>query len=651
MRGWGPVFEGRVSPMDGQAAQGLEKLIPTVNKLQDVFSRVGLDSIDLPQIAVCGAQSSGKSSVLENLVGKDFLPRGTGIVTRRPLVLQLQTHHEEYAVFAHKPAERFEVGPQVCKEIEDDTARVCGDGVALSNEAISLRIYSPHVLSLTLVDLPGLTKIPVGDQPPDIERQIREMVLKYIRKDNCLILAVTPANSDIANSDALQIAKVVDPQGLRTIGILTKLDLMDQGTDCVPVLMGRVIPLRFGFIGVVNRSQKNIEERLPIREAQAQEQAFFDGHPSYSNMSNRLGIPYLSKTLSVTLMRHVRSCLPSLRNEITSTTLMLRSQLDELGGSSWGRMEKDSGSVLLKLIGEYVSNYQKLVTGAKVEEAGDIEIVGGARITYVMHDIFQKAIERVDPNEDLDVNEVRTMMRNLSGIKSGLFVPQDTFELLIRRQIGRLEGPALQCCELVEAELVSLSEDPNLKELSRYPALESAMVDSTRKLISSLTVPLLDYVRMLVKRELAYINVENDEFASSALVLGAFDDEESRRAAAKAKKKGGLGGLFGGGSSGSRSSAAAAPGAAERISIGHIPRRLKLDEQEMDEEREMAQIGMIRNLTIGYFEIVKKTIADAVPKAIVYMLVNKITESMQKELMLQLYTEHTFKTLMAESGA
>ena len=357
----------------------LERLIPTINRLQEVFSKVGLDSIDLPQIAVCGAQSSGKSSVLENLVGKDFLPRGTGIVTRRPLVLQLQTHHEEYATFAHKPGERFVVGPEVCKEIEDDTARVCGDGVALSQEAINLRVFSPNVLTLTLVDLPGLTKIPVGDQPPDIERQIREMVLKYIKKDNCLILAVTPANSDIANSDALQIAKVVDPQGLRTIGILTKLDLMDQGTDCVPVLMGRVIPLRFGasppsylvrlpqgglrvrggrplgcagFIGVVNRSQKNIEERLEIKEAQKAEQEFFDGHPSYANMSNRLGIPYLSKTLSVTLMRHVRSCLPALRNEITSTTLMLREQLDSFGGESWGRMEKDQGSVLMKLIAQ-----------------------------------------------------------------------------------------------------------------------------------------------------------------------------------------------------------------------------------------------------------------------------------------------------------
>jgi replication fork clamp-binding protein CrfC len=127
---------------------------------------------------------------------------------------------------------------------------VCGTGVALSASAIGLRIYSPDALSLTLVDLPGLTKIPVGDQPADIEKQIRQMVLKFISKENCIILAVSPANADIANSDALQIAKLVDPQGLRTIGVLTKLDLMDAGTDAVDVLLGKVIPLRFGFIGV-----------------------------------------------------------------------------------------------------------------------------------------------------------------------------------------------------------------------------------------------------------------------------------------------------------------------------------------------------------------------------------------------------------------
>ena len=69
------------------------------------------------------------------------------------------------------------------------------------------------VLNLTLIDLPGITKVPVGDQPPDIEYQIREMIMQFITRENCLILAVTPANTDLANSDALKLAKEVDPQG------------------------------------------------------------------------------------------------------------------------------------------------------------------------------------------------------------------------------------------------------------------------------------------------------------------------------------------------------------------------------------------------------------------------------------------------------
>ncbi|KAJ9076649.1 Dynamin- GTPase protein [Entomophthora muscae] len=147
----------------------MEDLIPLVNKLQDVFNTVGNDTLDLPQIVVVGSQSSGKSSVLENLVGRDFLPRGNGIVTRRPLVLQLVTLREnadsdltERAQFLHNPSKIYTDFIEVRKEIEDETAREAGDNKGISRNPIHLKIYSPHVLNLTVVDLPGLTKIPIG---------------------------------------------------------------------------------------------------------------------------------------------------------------------------------------------------------------------------------------------------------------------------------------------------------------------------------------------------------------------------------------------------------------------------------------------------------------------------------------------------------
>uniref|UniRef100_A0A8C7J547 Dynamin 2a n=1 Tax=Oncorhynchus kisutch TaxID=8019 RepID=A0A8C7J547_ONCKI len=194
--------------------RGMEDLIPLINKLQDAFSSIGQScNLDLPQIAVVGGQSAGKSSVLENFVGRDFLPRGSGIVTRRPLILQLCFNKAEYAEFLHCKGRKFVDFEEVRAEIEAETDRITGSNKGISPIPINLRVYSPNVLNLTLIDLPGMTKVAVGDQPLDIEHQIRDMLLQFITKESCLILAVTPANQDLANSDALKIAKEVDPQG------------------------------------------------------------------------------------------------------------------------------------------------------------------------------------------------------------------------------------------------------------------------------------------------------------------------------------------------------------------------------------------------------------------------------------------------------
>ncbi|CDQ94248.1 unnamed protein product [Oncorhynchus mykiss] len=205
----------------------METLIPIINRLQEVFLTVGAEIIQLPQIVVVGSQSSGKSSVLESLVGRDFLPRGLGIVTRRPLVLQLVNvpplaerrlqengiKADEWGTFLHSKNQIFTDFLEIRKEIEEETERSSGGNKGISPEPIYLKIFSPHVLNLTLVDLPGITKVPVGDQPEDIEAQVQEMILSFISNPNSLILSVSPANSDLATSDALKLAREVDLDG------------------------------------------------------------------------------------------------------------------------------------------------------------------------------------------------------------------------------------------------------------------------------------------------------------------------------------------------------------------------------------------------------------------------------------------------------
>jgi len=120
---------------------------------------------------------------------------------------------EEWGEFLHKPNLKFHNFDEVRKEIEAETDRKAGRNKGVSPEPILFKIYSPNVLNLTLVDTPGIARVPVGDQPQNIEEQIRDMIMGYIRKPNSIILAVTAANQDLATSDALKLARDVDPDG------------------------------------------------------------------------------------------------------------------------------------------------------------------------------------------------------------------------------------------------------------------------------------------------------------------------------------------------------------------------------------------------------------------------------------------------------
>lgn len=277
---------------------------------------------------------------ISHIKNRDFLPRGSGIVTRRPLVLQLTNAEQgenssrivlfnsknkndflllfptEYGQFLHCQEKLFEDFDAIRKEIEAETDRITGTNKGISEEPINLRIFSPRVLDVTLIDLPGLTKVPIGDQPADIEEQTRKMILKFITKQNCLILAVTPANTDLANSDALKLAREVDPEGTRTIGVITKLDLMDQGTDARDILENRVFPLQRGYIGVVNRSQKDIEGKKDIQAALKSEVDFFVNHASYNHMADRCGTAYLQQALNRELTEHICKSMPSLQGDL-----------------------------------------------------------------------------------------------------------------------------------------------------------------------------------------------------------------------------------------------------------------------------------------------------------------------------------------------
>jgi replication fork clamp-binding protein CrfC len=505
-------------------------LITLVNKLQDVFTTVGVNNpIDLPQIVVVGSQSSGKSSVLENIVGRDFLPRGSGIVTRRPLVLQLinrpapqtngsdekiedstdsHANPHEWGEFLHIPGQKFFDFNKIRDEISRETEAKVGRNAGISPAPITLRIYSPNVLTLTLVDLPGLTRVPVGDQPRDIERQIRDMVLNYISKANAIILAVTAANVDLANSDGLKLAREVDPEGQRTIGVLTKVDIMDQGTDVVDILAGRIIPLRLGYVPIVNRGQRDIDNKKPIQAALEAEKNFFENHKSYRNKSTFCGTPYLARKLNLILMMHIKQSLPDIKARIASSLQKYTAELESMGPSMLG----NSANLVLNIITEFTNEWRTVLDGNSTE-LSSTELSGGARISFVFHELYSNGVKAVDPFDVVKDVDIRVLLYNSSGPSPGLFIGTTAFELIVKQQIKRLEDPSLKCVSLVYDELVRiLSQLLSKAVYRRYPQLKEKLHAVVISFFKKAMEPTNKLVKDLVSMESCYINTGHPDF-------------------------------------------------------------------------------------------------------------------------------------------
>uniref|UniRef100_A0A8H7XSY5 Dynamin protein dnm1 n=1 Tax=Psilocybe cubensis TaxID=181762 RepID=A0A8H7XSY5_PSICU len=510
-------------------------LIRLVNKLQDTFSNLG-GELDMPQLVVVGSQSSGKSSVLETIVGRDFLPRGQGIVTRRPLVLQLintpeptdtsSSVYREWGQFLHID-KKFTDFAEIRKEIEQETFRVAGQNKGVSKLPISLRIYSPDVLDLTLVDLPGLTKIPVGDQPSDIERQIRNLVLDYISKPNSVILAVSPANVDLANSESLKLARSVDSQGRRTIGVLTKLDLMDAGTNALDILTGRVYPLKLGFIGIVNRSQQDINSEKSMADALESETEFFRNHPAYRNIAHKNGTKYLAKTLNQVLINHIREKLPDMKARLNTLMGQAQQELNSFGDSAIFGDKNQQGALILRLMTQFARDFVSSIEGTKVDISTK-ELSGGARIYYIFNDIFGRALASIDATHNLDNQDIRTAIRNSTGPRPSLFVPEMAFDLLVKPQIKLLEAPSLRCVELVYEELVKICHNCTSTELARFPRLHSQLIEVVSELLRERLGPTSEYAQSLIEIQAAYINTNHPAFISGSATAAEQSYQPSR---------------------------------------------------------------------------------------------------------------------------
>lgn len=314
---------------DQQAAKDDQMMLLTrkMIEIRSILQKVGQTGVlQLPSIVVIGSQSSGKSSVLEAIVGHEFLPKGANMVTRRPIELTLINTPDsplEYGEFPALGLGRITDFSVIQRTLTDLNLAV-PEADCVSDDPIQLNIYSPSVPDLSLIDLPGYIQISAHDQPSELKSKIAALCDKYIQPPN-VILAISAADVDLANSTALRASRRVDPRGERTIGVITKMDLVEPSRGAA-ILRDRNYPLRLGYVGVVCRAptssklgflaggrNANITAAISKNEA-----AYFGAHPEFATSEAPLtvGTTHLRKKLMTVLEQTMALSLQSTSDAI-----------------------------------------------------------------------------------------------------------------------------------------------------------------------------------------------------------------------------------------------------------------------------------------------------------------------------------------------
>nr|AHW98566.1 dynamin protein [Oryza punctata] len=490
----------------------IRPLLDAVDRLRQL--NVSQEGIQLPTIVVVGDQSSGKSSVLESLAGIS-LPRGQGICTRVPLVMRLQDaggDGEEGAA----PALQLEYSgsrvvatseAEVADAISAATTEIAGCGKGISDAPITLVVRKKGVPDLTLVDLPGITRVPVQGQPEDIYDQIAGIIKAYIAPRESIILNVLSATVDFPTCESIRMSQQVDRTGDRTLAVVTKSDKAPEG------LLEKVtvddVHIGLGYVCVRNRIGDETYEEA--REAEAR---LFAEHPLLSRIDKSMvGVPTLARRLTQIQASIIARSLPDIVKQINDK---LSRSSDELG-----QMPPELCSVadavreFFHIVKQVRASLEKvLVRGEFDEYPNDRHHHGTARLAEMLEGFARRlpaAAATASDGEPFLVEEMR-VLEETKGINLPNFMPRSALHVLLNRKV---ESIAHVPHDLVR-QVWDYVEDLVLKALQRHSRSYPQVQPSCRRAVQSLMDKARErsarYVNELIDMEMAANYTANPEY-------------------------------------------------------------------------------------------------------------------------------------------
>ena len=499
----------------------LTQIQPKLDAIEQIRGDLNAENIEVPGIVVAGAQSSGKSSLLESL-SDITLPSGENITTRVPLILRLerQPNCERHAIIGEtadlKQGEKIYDISKIPRKIVEYTNKLAGSKGIVVDKPIHIKVISPSGPTMTLIDLPGITHLSRQNIQEDIHSATVGLVKKYIQNEQMIILCVVPALDDFANSEAIKLAKEVDPEGKRTLGVVTKVDLCKEDTRVDEKLKGgeNSVQLALGFIAVRNRTPDEVRKGISISKLREKEQSFFNKSQHFYGIPKRfVGMDTLINKISELQMESVNEFIPKMIEMLKDKIGTLKVKAESLAPEFNNDVQKMQH--LVRIIVSVVSEFKALAKcDDDCDENAHLHI---SPRTYELYANFSKSLESKIPDftskeyeEKIQaaINESRCIM--LFNFMSHVAFNQIFMES--HKQMYRVISEELitDVYNYIKSVLVEIVKG---KIENRYPQLNRAIESVVVEFISEQKQEVIRNVRTIVESE-SFIFTQNQDYAN-----------------------------------------------------------------------------------------------------------------------------------------
>nr|XP_043630273.1 dynamin-related protein 4C-like [Erigeron canadensis] len=470
----------------------IRPILDAVDRLRCL--NVTQEGISLPTIVVVGDQSSGKSSVLESLAGIS-LPRGQGICTRVPLIMRLQHHSDpvpEFLLEFQKKSVKIMEESKICEAIDEATVEIAGNSKGISNVPLTLVVKKNGVPDLTMIDLPGITRVPVHDQPENIYEQISDIIMEHIKPEESIILNVLSATVDFPTCESIRMSRRVDITGQRTLAVVTKSDRSPDGL--LEKVTTNEVNIGLGYVCVRNRINDETYDEARIQEAK-----LFETHSLLSKIDKSMvGIPVLASRLVQVQSVIISKCLPGIVKKINERLNLLVMELNTLPQNLTSI--PDAMAAFVHILGSLKETLQKVLLRGEFEDLDNKQMSCNARLVEML-DAFAKELNMsVKLSESFLVEEMQVLVE-ANGIQLPHFLPHYVFFYLLQRKVNSISDLPLSFVNKVWGYLEMVCIKILIDYCTNYPQLQHSMRKAAQNMMAKMKNKFMKRVAEMIEME------------------------------------------------------------------------------------------------------------------------------------------------------